>query len=412
MSERPRYPEHPALFAALALSLGAAAAPAQPAEAPSSQAADSSEGRWEVAGVPAVNYDTDEGFGYGAAVEVYRYGEDPPYAFTLRPTLRFTTGGRRELTLFFDAPRLLAGGWRLTAFAGLERQIATPYYGVGNEVPFDPSLDADDGPDPRYYRYGRTRMRLSADVQRRVSETPLRLLVGAGATRVGLDLRPGDRGTTLLAEELAAAGEGPPEGWYNHVRGGLVWDSRDREVGTRRGVWSELLVQRVDDALGSESDYTRWTMTDRRYFPLTGRLVFANRLLLQGTAGDAPFHELQVVQSSFEQEEGLGGAKTLRGIPRNRYTGEGLFLWNAELRWRAVEFEALGRPFHVVLSGFLDSGRVWAGGVDGGELLSDLHHGYGGGVRLGMGENFVVALDAGHSSQATLPLYVGLGYLY
>ncbi|NIP56686.1 MAG: hypothetical protein GWM92_01105, partial [Gemmatimonadetes bacterium] len=49
---------------------------------------------------------------------------------------------------------------------------------------------------------------------------------------------------------------------------------------------------------------------------------------------------------------------------------------------------------------------------DGGELLSDLHHGYGGGVRVGMGENFVVALDAGHSAQATLPLYIGLGYLY
>lgn len=412
MRERALVRALPVLSAALAVSFGAGAAPAQPAEAPSPAARDSSAGRWELAGVPALNYDSDEGFGYGAAVEVYRYGEDPPYAFTLKPTLRFTTEGRRDLTLFFDAPHLLPTGWRVTAFGGLERHIATPYYGVGNDVPYDPSLDAGDGPDPRYYRYGRTRVRVSADVQRRVGETPLRVLAGAGAARITLDLRPGDRGTTLLAEELAATGDAPPEGWYNHVRGGLVWDSRDREVGTRRGVWSELLVQQVDDALGAESDYTRWTLTDRRYFPLTERLVFANRLLLQGTGGDAPFHELQVVQSSFEQEEGLGGAKTLRGIPRNRYTGEGLFLWNAELRWRAVEFEALGRPFHVVLSGFLDSGRVWADGVDGGELLSGLHHGYGGGVRLGMGENFVVAVDAGHSSQATLPLYVGLGYLY
>jgi hypothetical protein len=44
--------------------------------------------------------------------------------------------------------------------------------------------------------------------------------------------------------------------------------------------------------------------------------------------------------------------------------------------------------------------------------FTDLHHGYGGGVRVGMGESFVVALDVGHSAEATAPLYIGLGYLY
>lgn len=43
-------------------------------------------------------------------------------------------------------------------------------------------------------------------------------------------------------------------------------------------------------------------------------------------------------------------------------------------------------------------------------MLRDLHRGFGGGVRLGMGENFVVAVDAGTSEETGLTVYVGLGY--
>ena len=89
-----------------------------------------------------------------------------------------------------------------------------------------------------------------------------------------------------------------------------------------------------------------------------------------------------------------------------------MFLWNAELRWRAYDFVALGRPFHLVLSGFVDSGRVWEDGLEWGSLVSDLHTGVGGGVRVGVGENFVVAVDMGHSSEAASPFYIGLGYLF
>jgi hypothetical protein len=367
---------------------------------------------WEIAGVPAVSFDSDEGFGYGVVAELYNYGPDGsalPYRFTLQPTIALTTEGRRDLTLFFDAPSLLPAGWRMTAFLGAEKHIATPWYGIGNLTEYDETRDADEGPDPYYYRFGRTRSRLHLDLQRRLAG-PLRILLGGGVARVEIDPTPRDDGTTLVAGQMAGDLGSPV--WLNHARGGLVWDSRDREIGARSGVWSEVLLQRFDERLGGDASFTRWTVTDRRYFSLSPRLVFANRAVLQGTSGDAPFHELQVVQTSGKPQEGLGGAKTLRGLPKNRYAGEGLFLWNAELRWRAAEFGAIGKSFHLVLSGFLDSGRTWTEGIDLGETFTDLHHGYGGGVRVGMGESFVVALDVGHSTQAQAPFYIGLGYLY
>ena len=241
----------------------------------------------EVGGVPALNFDADEGFGYGAIVELYHYGGDgrQPYEWTLQPTVFLTTEGRRDFTVFFDTPHLLSQGWRLDAFAGSEKQIATPYYGLGNETPYDELLDDDEGPDPYYYRFGRTRRSLTFNLQRSILESPLRILFGGGIVATEIDPVPEDRGNTLYARQFGTS-EGPE--WSNYVRGGLVWDTRDRETGPRRGSWTEVLVQWVDEGLGADLNYTRWTFTDRRYVPLGDRLVFAHRYLLQGVSSGAP----------------------------------------------------------------------------------------------------------------------------
>src|SRR5689334_11494550 len=105
---------------------------------------------WEISGVPALNFDADEGFGIGAALELYNYGSGVlPYRFTVQPILLITSEGRRDLTVFFDAPGLLGDGWRMTAFAGSERQLAQPYYGVGNATEYDAKLES--APNAYFY---------------------------------------------------------------------------------------------------------------------------------------------------------------------------------------------------------------------------------------------------------------------
>jgi outer membrane protein assembly factor BamA len=364
----------------------------------------------ELAGLPALNFDADEGFGYGVVLELYDYADGrQPYAYTVQPQVFFTTGGRRDLTLFFDAPHLLPGGWRIDAYLASEKQIATPFYGLGNASRHDPALETAE--NPYYYRYGRTIRQLRVNLQRPRGGGPFRVLLGFGASHVTLALVPKDSGTTYLAEQVAVGARTAPEGWWNYVRAGLIRDTRDREVGPTRGSWTELLVQHTDPLLGSEGSFSRFTVTDRRYLAIARRLVLANRLMVQQVTGDAPFYELSNLQSSFKPQEGLGGAKSVRGLPRNRYVGEGVFLWNLELRWRAADWTMVGRPFHSVLSVFIDSGRVWRTRAPA-LRLEPLHHGYGAGVRVGMGESFVVAVDAGTSADAGLGLYIGLGYLY
>ena len=364
---------------------------------------------WEISGVPALNFDADEGFGIGAALELYNYGSGVlPYRFTIQPTLLITSEGRRDVTVFFDAPALLGDGWRMTAFAGSERQLAQPYYGIGNATAYDASLES--APNSYFYRFGRARLRASTDFQRRIGRSSGRVLLGAGVGRSTFDITPYDSGTTLLASQTG--GQTPPATRTNFLRVGLLWDTRDQEIGPHRGTWAEALVQRVDKGLGATEDFTRWTTTVRQYVPLSSRIVFAQRLVAQGIEGNAPFDELATIQSSFKQQEGLGGSGSIRGVPKDRYIGKALFVSNSELRWRALDFSLFGRQSFLALSGFADAGRVWTDRFDASNVLSDLHVGYGGGVRLGFGPSFIVATDVGHSSESTAAIYVGLGWMY
>jgi len=168
----------------------------------------------------------------------------------------------------------------------------------------------------------------------------------------------------------------------------------------------------VSKDLGATEDFTRWTTTVRQYVPVSSRLTFAQRVAAQGIEGNAPFDELATIQSSFKQGEGLGGSSSIRGVPKDRYIGKALLLSNSELRWHAADLSILGRKSFLALSSFVDAGRVWSDRFRLNQSLDDLHVGYGGGVRVGVGPSFIVATDVGHSSESTAAVYVGLGWMY
>jgi outer membrane protein assembly factor BamA len=363
----------------------------------------------EISGLPALNFDADEGVGYGVILALYAYQPgNTVYRWTLQPTVFLTTQGRRDYTVFFDAPATAGRSWRTTLFAGHEQQLAAPYYGLGNSTAYDSSLE--HGNTRYFYRYGRQRDRINADFQHAVGRPSLRALIGAGVSNDAIDLTPFDSGTTLIQRDLRDIT--PPRAHTNYVRLGLTYDTRDREIGAQSGTWADILLQRTDKAFGATNSYTRWTATARHYQPLGARLTLANRVLAQNTIGDAPIYALTEIQSSQKSQDGLGGSSSVRGLPKDRYVGKGILVSNNELRWRAADFTLAGRASSVVLSGFVDAGRVWTDGIDLSSALESLHAGYGGGVRLGYGSSFVVALDVGHSKESSAPIYIGLGYMF
>jgi len=361
---------------------------------------------WEFVGLPALNFSTDEGFGYGVLAQIYNYGVGvQPYRYTIQPTIFLTTKGRRDVVLFLDAPKFLPRDWRLDVNVSREQQLANPYYGVGNTTVYDSTKER--APNPYYYRYGVVQYRLLTNLQHQLGSRPARVLIGMGFTHAKADATPFDSGTTFLAAELAGAPA--PEGNVNFVRAGLVWDTRDREIGPSRGTYADVIGQRVDKAIGATASYSRVTATVRQYVPLTPRLVGAARVLMQQTSGAVPLYDIATLLASYKGGEGIGGASSIRGLAKNRFVGKGVVMGNAELRWRFTDFSLRGKPSFLLASGFLDAGRVWTGAIRSGEMFSGLHAGYGGGLRIGLGQSFVIAIDYGKSSESS-QLYIGLGY--
>jgi len=165
--------------------------------------------------------------------------------------------------------------------------------------------------------------------------------------------------------------------------------------------------------IGSDYDFVKLTFTDRHYFPLMPRLVYAQRIMLEKMFGDPPFYEMTFYGSSYKIDEGLGGSKSIRGIFKNRFIGDTKFFMNTELRFKFLEFSGLGQDFYLATNAFCDFGKVWSDrDAENKNDFANLHFGYGGGLHIGWNENFIVAVDAGTSEETGLQLYIGLGYLY
>ena len=96
---------------------------------------------WGWGGVPALNYNTDDGFGYGILLDLFNYkdGGYSPCYFKINPIIFFTTGGKQDHTLFFDAPYLLGKGMRFNVRLRFKMEDFYPYYGLGNDSEYHES---------------------------------------------------------------------------------------------------------------------------------------------------------------------------------------------------------------------------------------------------------------------------------
>ncbi|NIR00719.1 MAG: BamA/TamA family outer membrane protein [Gemmatimonadales bacterium] len=366
-------------------------------------------GGLQLTGFPALNYNSDEGFGYGVVAGVYRYGAagQQPYLWSFEPTVFFTTGGRREVSAVADAPFVFGGVGRLTLVVGFERDCCQPYFGLGNASVYDPDLAKLES-GPSFYTYARRRWSAVLNLQWRARRN-VRILTGfaahhnAGESRDPNTLFAQDSITGLLpAPQLSAASIGP--------KVGIVLDSRDHERDPHHGLWAEVLLWQGLRLTGSEHSFTRLTGTVRAYVPLGSSLTVAGRLVGEWVAGTMPMPMLPDIASSFRDFTGLGGDKSIRGVLRNRYLGASRFLANLELRWRGRPFGFLGQRWRLGTLAFVDTGRVW-GDTDA-AADQGLHWGGGGGLRVTWGETFIIAMDVAHGSEAGLQTYIGLGQLF
>ena len=362
-----------------------------------------------VAGLPSVSFSSGEGFEYGARLYLYQYGDGSisPFKWNLVTNFSQTTEQRRDVFLFLDIPRIIGRDSRFDIYFDHKKFTYDDYFGVGNNNVYDKDLKDDTSPqfiDEHYYNYKRRWFAVLAKLQFPLHVPGLKGLAGFGF--YDTEIAP-QSGVTLFEQQNPYGAYG---GLTNYLQTGVVYDSRDSESVPGKGFWTEVLLEKTIKALGSDYHFWRFTLTDRRYFRLHPRVVYAQRIMYEAMPGSPPFYEMSFFSSSYQRREGLGGGYSMRGIPRFLLLGPDKLLGNFELRIRSVHKRIWKQDFTSYLHLFVDAGRVWT--VDDEKNLSHLHYSRGFGLHVKWNKDFVGALDVGFSKYKSMAIYATFGNLF
>lgn len=426
--------------AAAADEVGAGAAEdAGTASVPEEAASDGKDPRRIEFGIlPALNYDSDRGFGFGAIGTVVSFapGHRPfqwRLEFLLYATAKSSPDGGTELAyhddyVTLDVPGLMQDRLRLKTQVGFRRFSTASYYGLGSASTDDVELD-------RYYQYdriypfglGSARFALwdgsTGDRTRR-----LEAFAGLGFWYNVMNLYEG----SLLEQQAELAELDTPDGRAlnalldgtdDHALlmliGGLLYDTRNHEFTPSRGTFSELSV-RTSPGVDADLRFVGVSLITSWFRSLRGEtLVLAARGIGDALFGSVPVYELSEM-GSFNRDSGPGGGSTVRGVAGQRFHGKLKVVGNLELRAQLLPFQIAGQRFNLGAIAFVDAGRVWAdyGRVEiNGEALdgdlTDIAVGVGAGLRVRWGETFIVRVDPAYSpTEGTFGLYINVNHIF
>ncbi|MCA9717857.1 MAG: BamA/TamA family outer membrane protein, partial [Myxococcales bacterium] len=409
--------------------------------------------RLEYGALPAVNYDSDLGFGFGLVGTLAKFAPGyRPYKWRLElllyATLKGKPGGGVEVPyhddyIKMDFPGLLENRLRINAIAGFRRHTTIGYYGLGSDakaeepwLQYDPELQADEFKAARRYHqydriypYGNIWGRINVwDRSTPEHKRRLEVFVGLGFVYSVVNLYPGSK----LEQDHELAQQDTPDGREmarllhgdeDHALltsgAGLLIDTRDHEYTPTRGTFTEISV-RGSPGVDKGLTYAGFNLNTSWYQSIYKEwLVFGVRGVADFIVGKAPLWTLTRF-GAFNDVTGPGSGWSVRGVPRQRFHGKIKAIGNFELRSMLVKFRIKKQRFHVGTVAFADTGRVWAdyqavtiagAPLDGG--FTDWSLGLGGGLRVKWGETFVVRFDVGHSvTVQNTGFYIDIGHIF
>lgn len=355
---------------------------------------------WGWGGLPYVVYNSDEGFNFGLIGSIYRYdGKTKPYRTAIGFNPSFTTKGVLWERVDIDALGLAGGKLRVTARAVFDSRFTEPYCGVGGDVKCD-----QETADAQMDQYGVPAERSDEDYRRwffagyrqpfiegwaryQLSPMPHRVELLANA-RVSY-LAPFDRYEhTLYSYERPEEDE---RGLTSVLQAGIMLDNRDNEPSPFSGYWVEATVRGATPYWGSQFTFFGFNTTLRGYLPVLkeGRLTVADRFAFDGLVGDTNMKELDWM-GGYQPYNGVGGARSLRGIRQDRYRGKVKMINQLELRWRFARWKP-GPTVDWYLQPFLDVGKVGEEWEDFGP--TPFQTGQGLGLRVAFNQNFILRGD-------------------
>ena len=388
---------------------------------------------WSIIPLPTVSYTSDNGWQFGALAELYYYGPGrvnfPNYDHKFYFDIGISTKGNRYGFVSYDSEKLIPG-IRFSASVMYQSHKSYPFTGFnGTASPFYEDkcfIVNEKGKDEisGYYQLRKDMLRIFLDFK---GDIVPGLKWAAGLNIWDIRIKDTDwsvKEGNLLHRYINAGiikSEEAGGGFHIDFKGGLVYDTRDEEASTKKGIWSEAFFYGAPDFVQKRNSYLNLAVHFRHYVPLVKeKLTFAYHLAYQGTVlGDMPYYlmfNIMPLQLRQLDIDGLGSYTTLRGTLYNRIVGRGYAWSNMELRWFITEFKLLGINWGLAAHPLFDMGmavqpyrlkEIVAAAQD--PLYADiyskegwkykdgyadkLHCCYGFGLKLAVDYNFVVSAE-------------------
>ena len=425
--------------------------------------------------LPVVAFDADKGLQLGALLNIYDFGDGSTYPNSRQQMYleaSFFTKGSQLYTLSYDN-KFWIPNTRFSTTLTVTNDKAMDFYGFNGYMSyFDHEKIAAGKAGESYiytpmYRVNRVAALFKADFIGNIWNKKFFWEAGyhlsyfnQGAinrnkinkNKEDFEIYP-DAETTIFEQyrKWGIISDDEANGGLNSsVRVGLLYDTRNKEGAPSKGIWAEAHLTLAPKWLGTTNPFYKYSATFRHYVPIVKNdiLTFAYRLNYQGTIGNnAPYYILPYITTMGQSydRDGMGGFRTTRGIMRNRVQGLDMASYNAEFRWRFVQFPLFKQNIALGLNIFSDGTMVtrerdmsfkaketdFASPDDYNQakkeydeymskgLKHDIPHiTAGAGFRFIMNQNFIVCLEYGmpvgkyRKQDGNGAFYINTGYLF
>jgi hypothetical protein len=388
---------------------------------------------WYPTGLPLLNYDSDNGFGYGVRAYLYNNGTRDeeyfayaPYKMQLYAQFYQTTNGYQYHEVNLDMPYIMGTKFRIITSVAYDKKINANFFGIGADAAkrkltiYDNSFNVvkqfdkykdfveyyDDNPGyTKYFNYQYTKPSYFLNIYRDLTQN-LKMLVGFEVKKVTIDTWDGEKfdgdpqGPTLLEQRKP---EGYKGGWSNFARIGVYYDTRDYEPDPKSGYFIDYAFEVSRGWLGSDYDFIRNTVQLQYYVPLLSSLTLALRAGYTDTNIDAPFFEMGYFGFSLNRRTGNGSNRTIHGYKEQRFVAPTMTVANTELRWKFAEANPWNQNFQFKLTAFYDVGNVYdkAGDPFSEPRFGDYKQSYGGGLVIAWNMATIIHFYYGMSKEDT-----------
>jgi len=321
---------------------------------------------WEA--FPIINYDTDAGFGYGAKCFFYNSFENSE-SFDL--TAYNSTKGERWYRFVFSIP-------------DLQRRQGKKY-----KYAFDLIIDYDKWINYLYYFDSDPLNEIEDEIFEEYIREPIEIstIISRAFTR-DIIAEIGLRYKSISCYQFDPHGilqyKKPSSVQHILLLFNFQYDTRTNFINPQKGILLQLSNEYAKDVLGQNTSFVKVGLTFQSYFQVYyPGLVLASRIILQSVT-DVPYQNML----------SLGGNKSIRGLPQDRYLSHSLILINEEFRF----------PIWWRFSG--------VAGIDIGNSHSTPNWIINpiAGLRFNM-DNFIVRADLGFGKETT-GFYFNFGHLF